>query len=128
MNAQLSEARSSGQRDSPEPIVIAISSDSMGRGDEELGKVLLRNYIHTLTDMSHKPEVLIFFNSGVTLATEGSPVLADLAALEDQGVRILLCGTCLAHYDLKDQVKVGEISNMYTISETMLHAAKVINL
>lgn len=128
MNVEFSEARSAGQQDSPETIVIAISSDSMGRGDEELGKVLLRNYIHALTDIEHKPQVLIFFNSGVTLATEGSPLLTDLALLEDQGVRILLCGTCLAHYDLKDQVKVGEISNMYAISETMLRAAKVINL
>lgn len=109
-------------------LVIAVSSDSLGRGDEELGKVLLRNYLHTLTESPIKPHTMLFFNAGVTLATEGSPLLADLQTLHEQGVRILLCGTCVAHFDLKDRVRVGEISNMYTISETMLSAGRVINL
>lgn len=128
MNPDFSEQEFLPHEQETDPVVIAISSDSMGHGDEELGKVLLRNYIHTLTDISPKPHTLIFFNAGVTLATEGSPLLADLATLHRQGVRILLCGTCLAHYDLKEQVRVGEISNMYAISETMLKASKVINL
>jgi selenium metabolism protein YedF len=128
MNPELFAEEWLPQDENADSVVIAISSDAMGRGDEELGKVLLRNYIHTLTDIAQKPRTLIFFNAGVTLATEGSPLLADLSTLRDQGVRILLCGTCLAHYDLKEQVRVGEISNMYAISETMLKATKVINL
>jgi selenium metabolism protein YedF len=112
----------------PAPAVIAISSNGMGRGDDELGQVLLRNYLHTLTEVTPSPDVIVFFNSGVRLAVEGSPALDDLGVLQRQGVRILLCGTCLGHFDLKDKVAVGEISNMYAISETMLRAAKVINL
>ena len=72
--------------------------------------------------------MLIFFNSGVKLAVEGSPALDDLRALAAQGAKILLCGTCLGHFDLKEKVAVGEISNMYAITETMLRADKVINI
>jgi len=110
------------------PTVVAISSNTMGRGDDELGQVLLRNFLHTLGEVTPRPDLLILFNSGVMLAVEGSPALDDLRALADQGVQVLLCGTCLGHFDLKEKVVVGEISNMYTISETMLRAAKVINL
>ncbi len=108
--------------------VVAISSNTMGRGDDELGQVLLRNFLHTLGEVTPRPDLLIFYNSGVMLAIEGSPALDDLRALVDRGARVLLCGTCLGHFDLKEKVAVGEISNMYAISETMLRAAKVINL
>jgi selenium metabolism protein YedF len=100
----------------------------MGRGDDELGRVLLRSYLHTLTEITPRPDVLIFFNSGVMLAVEGSPALDDLRALAAQGVKLLLCGTCVGHFGLKDKVAVGEISNMYAISETLLRAHKVISL
>ena len=108
--------------------VVVVSSSEMGRGDEELGKVLLRNYLHTLVELTPQPDVVIFFNNGVKMAVEGSQALDDLRALADRGVRILLCGTCLGHFALKEKVAVGEISNMYAISETMLKASKVINL
>jgi selenium metabolism protein YedF len=110
------------------PMVVAISSNTMGRGDDELGQVLLRSYLHTLTEIAPRPDTLIFLNSGVKLATEGSQSLDDLRMLADQGVQILLCGTCLGHFDLKEHVAVGEISNMYAISETILRANKVVNL
>jgi selenium metabolism protein YedF len=110
------------------PLVVAVSSNNMGRGDDDLGQVLIRSYLHTLTEVEPRPDTLIFFNSGVKLATEGSQSLDDLAVLEKQGVQILLCGTCLGHFNLKDRVAVGEISNMYAISETMLRATKVVNL
>lgn len=110
------------------PIVIVVSADTMGRGDDDLGQVLLRNYLHTLTEVVPKPDTLVFFNSGVKLAARESPALDDLQTLAGQGVQILLCGTCLNHFDLKEQAAVGEISNMYAISETLLRAGKVINL
>ena len=109
-------------------IVIAISSDTMGRGDNELGQVLMRSYLHTLTELTPRADTLIFFNSGVKLAVEGSPAVEDLRVLAEQGVRVLLCGTCLGHFDLKEHVVVGQISNMYAISETMLQAQRLINL
>ncbi len=110
------------------PIVVALSSDTMGRGDDDLGRVLLRNFLHTLGEVDPAPDTLICFNSAVKLAVEGSPALEDLRRLEARGVRILLCGTCLGHFELKDRVAAGEISNMYAIAETMLGAARVINL
>lgn len=113
---------------SDELVVVAISGDCMGKGDDELGRLLLRNHLHVLAETSPKPDVLVFYNSGVRLATQGSPVLEDLSSLERAGTRILLCGTCLGHFGLKESVAVGEISNMYAITETMLGAAKVINL
>ena len=74
------------------------------------------------------PDTIIFFNTGVKLVVEGSPVLEDLNSLQNQGVEILACGTCLGHFELKEKIAVGEVSNMYTIAETMLTAGKVVNL
>jgi selenium metabolism protein YedF len=109
-------------------IVLAISSDRMGQGDDDLGRLLLRNHLHVLTEAPRRPDVLVFYNSGVRLAIEGSQALDDLRTLAARGTTILLCGTCLAHFECKDRVAVGEISNMYTITEAMLGADKVINL
>ena len=108
--------------------VVAISSDSMGRGDEELGKVLIRSYLHTLTEVDPCPDALVFFNNGVRLGTDDSAALDDLRAIKARGAKLLLCGTCINAFDLKDRIAVGEISNMYAISETMLRAASVINI
>lgn len=116
------------ERHSPGPIVIAISSDTMGRGDDDLGHVLLRNYLHTLTEIVPKPDTLIFLNTGVKVAVHESAALADLQTLVREGVQILLCGTCVNHFDLKGQLAVGEISNMYAISEILLRAGKVVSL
>jgi len=110
------------------PLVVAISGNTMGRGDDDLGQVLLRSCLHALTEITRRPDTLILFNSGVKLATAGSQSLDDLRTLVSEGVQILLCGTCLGHFDLKERVAVGKISNMYAISETMLCAGKVINL
>lgn len=110
------------------PLVVAVSSAQMGRGDDALGQVLIRSFLHALEEVKPLPDVLIFFNEGVKLAVEGSAVLEDLGRLESIGVRILLCGTCLGHFGLKEKVAAGEISNMYTIAETMLGAARVVNL
>jgi len=111
------------------PLVLVVPSEFMGRGElDELGQVLIRGFFHTLGEVQPLPEKIIFFNSGVKLVVEGSPVLEDLWALNECGVEILACGTCLGYYDLKEQIAVGEISNMYTIAETMLRAGKMISL
>ncbi len=111
------------------PLVLVIPSEFMGRGEhEELGHILIRGFLHTLNEVSPLPDVIIFFNSGVKLVVEESPVLEDLRTLVDQGVQILTCGTCLGYYGLKEKVAVGEVSNMYTIAETMMQAGKVVSL
>jgi len=111
------------------PLVLVIPSEFMGQGEhEELGQILIRGFLHTLNEVSPLPDVIIFFNSGVKLVVEGSPVLEDLRTLANQGVQILACGTCLGYYGLKEKVAVGEVSNMYTIAETLLQAGKVVSL
>ena len=111
------------------PLVLVVSGEFMGRGEHaELGHVLIRGFFHALGEVEPIPDTIVFFNSGVKLAVEGSPVLEDLEALAERGVEILACGTCLGYYDLQDKLGVGEVSNMYTIAETMLGAGKVVNL
>jgi len=110
------------------PLVLTVPSGIMGRGDEELGGILVRAFFHTLGEVEPLPQTIIFFNSGVKLVVQGSPVVEDLQALKAQGIEILACGTCLGHYGLKERVAVGEVSNMYTIAETMLGAGKVVSL
>jgi selenium metabolism protein YedF len=111
------------------PLVLVVSSEYMGRGEhEELGTVLIRGFFHTLGEVEPIPGAIILFNSGVKLAVEGSPVVEDLRTLSERGVEILACGTCLGYYELTEKLAVGEISNMYTIAETMLGAGRVVNL
>lgn len=110
------------------PTVVLIPSNGLGRGDEELGRILIRSFLHTLDEVEPLPATMVFINAGVKLTVEGSPVVEDLQALEQRGVDILACGTCLGHFGLKEKIAVGEISNMYTISETLLGAGNVIAL
>ena len=119
---------SAGNAQAAGPLVLVIPDEFMGRGDPELGGILIRAFFHTLGEIQPLPDTIIFFNSGVKLVVEGSKVLDDLHALKARGIEILACGTCLGHYGLKEQVKIGEISNMYTIAETMLGAGKVVSL
>jgi len=108
--------------------VVVIPSDTMGRGEPELGRILIKSFVYTLTQVEPLPQTIILFNTGVRLATQGSPVLSDLQVLAEKGVEILACGTCLDYFQLKDQLAVGTISNMYTIAETLLSAGHVVSL
>ena len=110
------------------PTVVLVPSDGMGRGDDELGGILIRAFLHTLNEVEPLPATMIFLNTGVKLAVQGSPVLEDLQLLEEKGVSLLACGTCLVHFELKEKIAVGEISNMYTIAETLLRAGNVVAL
>ncbi len=111
---------------SDRPLVIMITSDKMGIGDDELGTVLMRSFIHTLTEMETQPDTMILYNAGVKLAVDGSDVLHDLKNIEEKGVKILVCGTCLNFFNLKEKLKVGVVSNMYDITETLLKAKKIV--
>jgi selenium metabolism protein YedF len=110
------------------PVVVVIPSDQMGRGEEELGHILIRSFFHALTEVSDRPDKMIFFNTGVKLTVEGSVVLEDLQALENNGVEILICGTCLDYFNLKQKIAVGQVSNMYAIAETMLTAGRLVTI
>lgn len=112
--------------DARENTVVVIASATMGEGDPELGRLLMKGYIYALTQLDTLPKTLLFYNGGAALTCEGSASLEDLKSLEAQGVQILTCGTCLNHYGLTDSLKVGEVTNMYVIAETMAGAAKIV--
>lgn len=109
-------------------LAILVTSQFFGQGDEELGKILMNSFLYTLTEMTGQIKNLIFMNAGVYLACEGSPVIENLQALQENGVEILACGTCLDFYDIKDKLEVGRVTNMYTAMEILANASKNITL
>lgn len=109
-----------------ENIVISIGSDKMGEGEEELGKVLIKGFIYALTEAETLPKTVLLYNKGVLLASTFEDTVKDLKVLEERGVEILSCGTCANFYHVQDQIKVGTLTNMYTILERQMKAAKVI--
>jgi len=111
-----------------EDLVIFVASDKMGLGNDELGEVLMKGYFYTLTERTPLPKAVLFVNSGITLTVEDSPVLEHIRRLEELGVEILSCGTCLDYYMLKDKLAVGGVTNMYTIVDTMNGAKKTIKI
>lgn len=96
-------------------IVVVVSSKTMGSGDDTLGTSLMKAFIFAVSKQDELPTSILFYNSGVNLTTEGSDSLDDLKAMEEAGVNILSCGTCLDFYGLKEKLKVGKITNMYDI-------------
>ncbi len=108
------------------PFVIAVTEDKMGRGNDELGAVLIKAFMHTVAGQAKKPDVMIFYNTGVKLTVQGSDVLEDLKQMESEGVQILVCGTCLNYFEIKDKLAVGIVSNMYDIVETMSNAGRLL--
>ncbi|MDR3630968.1 MAG: sulfurtransferase-like selenium metabolism protein YedF [Desulfocapsaceae bacterium] len=107
--------------------VYCFTGDQMGSGPAELGQILIQACINTIREVEPRPAALVFYNSGVRLTTDDSPVLQALQALEKSGVSILVCGTCANFFQIKEQVSVGSISNMYTILETLSRAGHVIS-
>jgi len=108
--------------------VVLIASDRFGTGDDRLGELLMKAFLNTLWDTEPKPARLLFINDGVRLTTEGSEVLDVLGLLEKDGVEIFSCGTCLEYYQLKEQLKVGLVTNMYDTVDSLLAAGKIIKI
>jgi tRNA 2-thiouridine synthesizing protein A len=105
-----------------------ITSNQLGEGSPELGQILIKSFLFTLTEQQLAPQTLIFLNSGVYLTTAGSPVLEELQVLSDKGTEILSCGTCLDYYKIKEKLLVGRISNMYEINDYLTKTGKVITI
>lgn len=113
-------------RESEENTVVVIDSLHMGKGDVELGRILMKGFIYTLSEMEELPKTILFYNEGVKLAIEGAESLQDLKSLEERGVEILSCGTCLNFYGITENLRVGSVTNMYTILERQMKATRVI--
>ena len=105
-------------------IAILVKSQYFGEGDKELGEILMKSFLYSLNEIEGQLKHLIFMNSAVFLGIEGSPVIDHLKALEEKGVEILSCGTCLDFYKVKDKLVVGKVTNMYTAMDILTGAAK----
>ncbi|MDR2795215.1 MAG: sulfurtransferase-like selenium metabolism protein YedF [Spirochaetaceae bacterium] len=108
--------------------VVLITSDSMGRGAEELGRLLIKGFVFSLSQLSTPPEAVIFLNGGAHLTTEGANTVADLKALEARGAEIYTCGTCANYYKLTDALAVGSITDMMSITNILANASSVITI
>ena len=112
----------------PPRVVVLVGSEQLGRGDEQLGGKLMVNYLKTLKEMGPELWQLIFVNGGVRLTLDDSPVLAELQEYERDGVIVLACGTCLAHFAVSERQRVGQSTNMLDIVTATQLADKVIAL
>ncbi len=108
------------------PLVVVLSADRMGRGNDELGEVLMRSFVHTLLSLEPRPAKIILYNTGVRLAVHESAVSDDLRQLEAAGVQISVCGTCVNYFALKGKLGAGVISNMYDIAAAMAGAGRLV--
>lgn len=107
-------------------IVAVVSADHMGEGNDELGRALIKGFLFAMTMQEELPSTILFYNGGAHLTCQGSDSLEDLKSLQERGVEILTCGTCLDFYGLKDQLAVGSVTNMYDIVERQMKADLVI--
>lgn len=108
--------------------VYFIGTNLLGSGSEDLGKLLMKGFLYTITQVKPYPEAMIFLNSGVKLTCENSDSIDDLSKLLQAGTKIVSCGTCLDFYQLKDKLKVGEVSNMYDIVEIISASNNVMSI
>ena len=107
-------------------MLVVLSANTMGTGDEKLGKALMKAFVFALTRQDVLPETILCYNTGAYLTTEGADTLEDLKLLESQGVTILTCGTCLDFYGLKEKLAVGGVTNMYDIALRMESAQTIV--
>jgi selenium metabolism protein YedF len=114
-------------KEKEETFTIVIGSDKLGNGDDELGIALIKSYLFALSEAEVIPTNLVFLNAGVKLVVEGALTLDSVKRLVERGVNVQSCGLCLDFYGLKENLAVGEISNMYAIIE-MMNKGKTIKL
>ena len=97
------------------PTIAVLSSDQMGKG-----------FVYALAQLEEPPKTVLLYNGGARLSCEGSASLEDLKELKERGTEILTCGTCLNHYGLTEKLAVGEVTNMYEITQRLMEAGKIV--
>lgn len=107
-------------------MLVVLSANTMGTGEEKLGKALMKAFVFALTKQDVLPETILCYNTGAYLTCQGADTLEDLKLLESEGVTVLTCGTCLDFYGLKETLAVGGITNMYDIAERMEAAVTIV--
>lgn len=108
--------------------VFLISRSTLGQGDDQLGAILMKSFFVSLQELQPAPRAILLLNGGVQLAVAGSPVLAGLQELSRRGVNVLVCGTCLDYFQLKDKLAVGSVTNMYSILTELTAGGRAITL
>lgn len=108
--------------------LLQITSCQMGQGDDQLGQLLITNYINLLQEEESRPKIITFYNSGVKLLCTGSPALEALKAMEQQGTKLIACKTCLNHFKIADKMEAGIAGTMMDIVTLQMQADKVINV
>lgn len=119
-------ADAAGAAPEPRNVVVAITAETMGTGDDVLGRKLMGSFVYSLTQLDELPATIVLYNGGAHLSCEGSPALDDLRGLAESGVEVLTCGTCLDHYGIADTLAVGEVTNMYVIAQRLTGASLVV--
>ena len=108
--------------------VFLISKDTLGQGSDKLGAILIKSFFVSLLETNPLPKTIMLINSGVYLAAQESPVLPAMQELSGRGVNILVCGTCLDYFELKEKRVVGSVTNMYTILSELIGSRRAISL
>lgn len=108
--------------------ILLITSERLGDGPEELGRLLMKNFIITLLETEQQPGRILLLNTGVLLATNGAETVTPLKRLEERGVELLACGVCLDFLHKKEELAVGKVTNMFSTAEQLLAAGSVIKL
>lgn len=119
--SEVDSAREAGKR-----VIFLVPSNVIGRGDDKLGEVLLKAFLKTLLDVP-TPQKVIFLNTGVKLTVAGASTVEAIKEIEAGGAEILVCGTCLDFFGIKDKLAVGRVSNFFEITESLMEADKVIS-
>ena len=107
-------------------LVVAVNSDVMGHGDDVLGGLLIKSFIYALSQQDVLPDTILFYNGGAKLTCFHEDIIKDLQEMQERGTEVMTCGTCLNHYGIADQLKVGTVTNMYDIVEKLTTADLVV--
>lgn len=108
--------------------VLFISNDKIGGGERELGANLMKMFLYAYAEREEPPSMVMLMNAGVRLATENEETASHIKRLEEKGSEVLVCGTCLDYYGLKEKLKVGRVSNMYEIQSALVGAGRLVSL
>ncbi len=109
-------------------MVVYINSNRMGKGEDELGAVLMRSFLKNVLAVEPKPEKMIFVNSGVFLTTTDEDCYPIIQEIEKSGIEIVSCGTCLDYYNVKDKLRCGSVTNMNSTVQILMNTDKVVTL
>ncbi len=113
------------RRRADDPVLV-LDAAALGRGDDNLGAQLMVNFLRTVAFRDEVPATVVCYNAGVKLAEEGSPALPMLQAIAQKGADILLCGTCVNHFQIAERLSVGRVSNMAEIADILSSAGRIL--